>query len=218
MQTRYFPRYPNYKNASINMFNAGYPADKARPSPCGLSGWPARCSALPCAKGGACRCAGGAAGTGPGHGVCFQPAAALTSGTAWRAAEHQRGRDVVQQVREAAHPGARGALQLHLRCAPAPDPGPDQQSARLPQLHARALAFPQARGACKPRRCPWPTARPARRADTDNGNSGGPVWVAQDGKRYLIGIHVAGGTDLNYGTRISTRVEAFIVNAMAKGG
>jgi len=139
-------------------------------------------------------------------------------GTARRAAEHQRGRDVVQQVREAAHPGARGALQLHLRCAPAPDPGPDQQSARLPQPHARALAFPQARGACKPRRCPWPTARPARRADTDNGNSGGPVWVAQDGKRYLIGIHVAGGTDLNYGTRISTRVEAFIVNAMAKGG
>jgi len=37
-QTRYFPRYPNYKNASINMFNAGYPADKARPAPCDLNG------------------------------------------------------------------------------------------------------------------------------------------------------------------------------------
>lgn len=56
------------------------------------------------------------------------------------------------------------------------------------------------------------------RADTDNGNSGGPVWVAQDGKRYLIGVHVAGGTTLNYGIRISTRVEAFIVNAMRLGG
>lgn len=29
-QTRFFPRYPNYKNVSVNMFNAGYPADKAR--------------------------------------------------------------------------------------------------------------------------------------------------------------------------------------------
>ncbi len=56
------------------------------------------------------------------------------------------------------------------------------------------------------------------RTGTDNGNSGGPVWVAQNGKRYLIGVHVAGGTTLNYVTRISTRVENFILAAMAKGG
>ena len=29
-QTRYFPIFENYKNESINMFLAGYPADKAR--------------------------------------------------------------------------------------------------------------------------------------------------------------------------------------------
>ena len=55
-------------------------------------------------------------------------------------------------------------------------------------------------------------------ADTENGNSGGPVWVAQAGKRYLIGVHVAGGTTLNYATRISTRVFNFIQNAIKVGG
>lgn len=44
------------------------------------------------------------------------------------------------------------------------------------------------------------------------------MWVAQNGKRYLIGVHVAGGTTLNYVTRISTRVETFILAAIAKGG
>ena len=58
----------------------------------------------------------------------------------------------------------------------------------------------------------------SRPADTENGNSGGPVWVAQAGKRYLIGVHVAGGTTLNYATRISTRVFNFIQNAIKVGG
>ena len=44
------------------------------------------------------------------------------------------------------------------------------------------------------------------------------MWVAQAGKRYLIGVHVAGGTTLNFGTRISTRVYNFILNAIKVGG
>ena len=216
-QTRYFPRYPNYKNASINMFNAGYPADKARPAPCDLNGPRA------------------------GHALREEGRKGLAA--APRRRWHRSRAWCVRPAGRRADSGPRGARQStnavemwYSKCvkqrilalaarfsytcgAPGPRPRPraaERQAAAA--ARARALAVPQTRGACKPRRRPGPTARPARRADTDNGNSGGPVWVAQDGKRYLIGIHVAGGTSLNYGTRISTRVEAFIVNAMAKGG
>lgn len=59
-QTRFFPRYPNYKNVSVNMFNAGYPADKARRCPsrlvaiCAFSGICAESQAMSCI-GGTCR-------------------------------------------------------------------------------------------------------------------------------------------------------------------
>ncbi|KAK9832103.1 hypothetical protein WJX81_007115 [Elliptochloris bilobata] len=52
--------------------------------------------------------------------------------------------------------------------------------------------------------------------DTQPGNSGGPIWVNQDGKRYYIGIHTGSDSlETNFGTRYSSEVHAFVVNAMA---
>ena len=50
------------------------------------------------------------------------------------------------------------------------------------------------------------------------GNSGGPVWVVQAGKRSLIGVVRSDNKKINNGKRISTRVYAFIQRAMEVGG
>ena len=51
---------------------------------------------------------------------------------------------------------------------------------------------------------------------TQPGNSGGPIWVNQDGRRLFVGIHTGSdGLQTNYGTRYSSEVHAFVVNAMA---
>lgn len=42
--------------------------------------------------------------------------------------------------------------------------------------------------------------------DTMGGQSGAPVWVLQDGKRYGVGIHTNGSTSGNSATRIETNV------------
>lgn len=52
--------------------------------------------------------------------------------------------------------------------------------------------------------------------DTSGGNSGGPIWQADD--CYVIGIHTSGGTTSNSGTRMNEFMYTIVVNTIKEQG